>query len=297
MNKQEKNSFMISADIGGSHITAAIIDVNHKVVLNEMRTRTYVDCHGSADEILTTWAAALNEVRKKSGKFIDKLSLAMPGPFDYVAGISFITGLHKYESLYGLNIKTYMSAALNIDAANIRFRNDAEAFLHGEIVAGAGRGFNKVLGFTLGTGMGSALSNNGITLDANLGSLPFAESIADDYFSTRWFLKQYHQSTGLQCSHVKELKKLAGSDERAAGVFKTFAENFAGFIKKSIVQEKPDLILLGGNISKAQSLFLEPLKALLAPYIDPQYIIIGTLEEDAALIGAAFTFEFSDVEI
>lgn len=288
---------MISADIGGSHITASIIDVDHKVVLNEMRTRTYVDCNGSADEILTTWAAALNEVRKKSGKPIDKLALAMPGPFDYTAGISSITGLHKYESLYGLDIKSYLSAALHMDAANIRFRNDAEAFLHGEIVGGAGKGFNKIIGFTLGTGMGSATSKDGITVDANWGGLPYGRTIADDYFSTRWFLKQYHQTTGLQCSHVKELAKLAVSDERAARVFSTFAENFASFIRNDIRQEKPDLILLGGNIAKAQSLFLKQLKDLLTSYIDPQYIVTGTLEEDAALIGAAFTFEFNDVEI
>lgn len=288
---------MISADIGGSHITAAIIDVEHKVVVNEMRTRTYVDCNGSADEILTTWAAALNEVRKKSGKPIDKLALAMPGPFDYSAGISFITGLHKYESLYGLDIKSYLSAALHIDAANIRFRNDAEAFLHGEIVGGAGQGFNKVIGFTLGTGMGSAISDHEITVDANWGGLPYGGTIADDYFSTRWFLKQYHKTTGLQCSHVKELAKLALTDERAAGVFSTFAENFAGFIRNDIRQERPDLIVLGGNIVKAQSLFLKQLKDLLSTYIDPQHIVTGTLEEDAALIGAAFTFEFNDVEI
>lgn len=297
MKKQEKNNFIISADIGGSHITAAIIDVDHKDVLNEMRIRTYVDCHGSADEILTTWAAALNEVRKKSGIAIDKLALAMPGPFDYTKGISFITGLHKYESLYGLDIKSYLSAALNIDAANIRFRNDAEAFLQGEMVGGAGQGFNQVMGFTLGTGMGSAVSIDGITLDANWGGLAYGATIADDYFSTRWFLKQYHTTTGLQCSHVKELAKLALNDERAANVFSTFAENFAGFIRNDVHHKKPDLILLGGNIAKAQSLFLNQLKDLLSSYIDPHCIVAGTLEEDAALIGAAFTFGFNDVEI
>jgi glucokinase len=297
MKKQEENNFIISADIGGSHVTAAVIDGNNKLVLNETRIRTYVNCNGPANEVLEIWAAALKEVRKKIHLPVNKLAIAMPGPFDYVNGISFITGLDKYESLYGINVKSYLAEALDIDVENIRFRNDAEAFLHGEIVAGAGSKYNSVIGFTLGTGMGSAISKDDITTDANWGSVPFGNSIADEYFSTRWFLKNYKDVSNLQIDSVKELAALALTDEKAAGVFNSFAENFSGFMIGYILQEKPDLIIIGGNISKAHQLFMRRLKEYLMPYIDPSRCVIGTLDEDAALIGAAFTFEMNDLKI
>lgn len=297
MKKPEENNFIISADIGGSHITAAIIDLNNKVVLNETRINNSVYCHGTANDILQKWAAAIQEVRNKISEPVNRLALAMPGPFDYESGISLITGLQKYESLYGINVKQYLSKALAISEENIRFRNDAEAFLHGEVNAGAGLGFKKVLGFTLGTGMGSAISDNGITIDANWGSVPYQASVADDYFSTRWFLKYYRHLSGLQCLNVKELADLAVNNRTAADVFSSFAKNFAGFISKYIQEEKPDRIVIGGNIAKGHHLFLVQLKDHLSPYINPGRCVIGTLEEDAAMIGAAFTFEMDSKTI
>lgn len=296
MKKPDENNFIISADIGGSHITVAIIDTDNKVVLNETRISASVYCHGTADEILQTWARVIKEVRNKTSEPVNRLALAMPGPFDYQSGISLITGLQKYESLYGINVKQYLSKTLGIDEENIRFRNDAEAFLHGEVNAGAGQGFRKVLGFTLGTGMGSAISSNGITTDANWGSVPYEANVADDYFSTRWFLKCYRQLSGLQCLNVKELAELAATNVTASDVFHSFAKNFAGFISRYILEEKPDLIVIGGNIAKGQRLFLPQLKEHLSACIDPARCVIGQLDEDAALIGAAFTFEMNELK-
>jgi len=290
MKKEPKNNLILCADIGGSHVTAAIIDMDKKLVLSETRTRTVVDCLGSAQQILSTWAAGFEEVRKKTTYPIERLAIAMPGPFDYDTGVSLITGLQKYESLYGINVKEYLADVLHLDAENIRFRNDAEAFLQGEVTAGAGSGGTKVIGFTLGTGMGSAISINGNTRDANWGSVPFRESIADDYFSTRWFLKYYTLISGLKCSNVQELAVLALTDLQAASVFGTFAKNFAGFIQVYMKEEKPEILVLGGNIAKAHHLFLKQLKEHLIPYINPDQCLIAVLDEDAALIGAAADF-------
>jgi glucokinase len=294
MNNSGSEKFILSADIGGSHITAAVIDVERKVVLKETQLRARVDSRGTAPEILDVWVDTLNSVLSGSKLPVSKLALAMPGPFDYSEGISYIKGFDKYESIYGLNVKHYLADKLNFQADRIVFRNDAEAYLQGEVEGGAAKGGQNVIAFTLGTGMGSAKSVNGVTTGLNWGGLPFGESIADDYFSTRWFLNAYEKVSTIKCRNVQELAGLVYKDSRALLVFEEFARNFAAFIAKHIEQDRPAQIIIGGNIAKAHHLFIDKLKDMLAGYISAADIKLAMLEEDAALVGAAFTAGKSD---
>ena len=66
--------------------------------------------------------------------------------------------------------------------------NDASCFLKGEVFGGAAKGYNHVIGITLGTGLGSATFKNGVVYDGDLYYTPFKESTAEDYLSTRWFI-------------------------------------------------------------------------------------------------------------
>ncbi|MEO6521778.1 MAG: ROK family protein [Mucilaginibacter sp.] len=287
----DNNKHIISADIGGSHITAAIVDLTSKCIVEHTRTRLSVDSGGTWANILDTWANGLKETLAKFNIPVDMIAMAMPGPFDYKHGISWIRGLDKYEAIYGLNIKQYLATELNIDLENILFRNDAEAFLHGEVFAGAGLGFKKIIGITLGTGLGSACSKDGITVDANRGSFKFGDTIADDYMSTRWFLKRYHQLTGVAMPNVKELAAIAYTDVNAQQVFEEFTANLVLFLKDFINEERPELLVIGGNVAKASKLFLPALKFELAAYFDYIDIKIAELGEDSSIMGAAAAFD------
>jgi predicted NBD/HSP70 family sugar kinase len=96
MNKTDKNNFVISGDIGGTHITAAVIDLGKKMIIEDTRTRVNVNSQGTATEILKSWSAALTQAYGKFGSPVQQVALAMPGPFDYEKGISLIKDLHKY---------------------------------------------------------------------------------------------------------------------------------------------------------------------------------------------------------
>ena len=81
-----------------------------------------------------------------------KYSIIFPGPTDYETGISRVTGLAKFERLYGLSIFDLIRRYLPGDVDLVlRMRNDAEAAILGEAIAGAGRGVPYVIGITLGT--------------------------------------------------------------------------------------------------------------------------------------------------
>ncbi len=254
------NQYILTADIGGSHITAAICNSDTRVILPGSMIRIEVLSNGSAEAILGAWGRALKETIKLSGTVVTGVGVAMPGPFDYEKGISYITGLSKYEALYGLDIKAHVAEFLQLDPAMVRFRNDAEATIAGEALAGAGKGYNKVVGVTLGTGFGSAICTYGVARDLNLGSDPYKDSIADDHLSTRWFLKRYHELTGANILNVKELAGQIRADPFARRVFEEFGSNMAEFLSRPLSVLSPDVLVLCGNIAKASAYFCPNLK-------------------------------------
>jgi glucokinase len=280
---------ILTADIGGSHITAGICDLGTHAISEQSIVRVEVNSKGSADDILIAWGNAFEQALDKNSVIqISGLGIAMPGPFDYEKGISYIRGLNKYEALYGINIKQYLATSLKLDARAVRFRNDAESTIAGEVLIGAGKDYTRVLGITLGTGFGSAYSENKITKDINLGSDAYMETIADDYLSTRWFLRRYQQLTGISLTGgVMELAELAPKSAAARGIFDEFAVNLCDFLSEPIERLKPEALVICGNIAKASHLFL--------PYLTRQLktvtIRMNQLDESAALMGTAALFD------
>ncbi|MEP6610792.1 MAG: ROK family protein [Mucilaginibacter sp.] len=279
---------ILTADIGGSHITLGICDLETYTIHDEAVTRAEVDSGGSASEILNAWRDAFRQLLNKNSAIpFSGLSVAMPGPFDYQNGISYITGLKKYEALYGMDIRHFFADLLKIDPKLIRFRNDAESTIAGEILAGAGKGFQRIMGVTLGTGFGSAYCENGVTNDINLGSKPFKDSIADDHLSTRWFLKRYYEGTGMELTDgVKQLAELAPGNPVARDIFREFALNMVDFLSGPVQQLEPSVLVVCGNIAKASEFFMP----YLTKGLPGLTIKLARLGENAPLIGAAAMF-------
>src|SRR5690606_16820768 len=148
----DNKNIVVGVDVGGSHITAALVDINSRSLIEGTTVRKAVDSKGSAAEILSVWKAVIKDTSMIGGCSIKRIAFAMPGPFNYENGISLIKGVDKYESLYGMNIKKELADCFNIQDDQILFRNDAEAFLHGEVAVGDFDITDKILGFTLGTG-------------------------------------------------------------------------------------------------------------------------------------------------
>lgn len=282
-----ENKYVLGADIGGSHITAALLDMEQRVVLEHSITRRALNSSAPCGVIMEAWADAISEAYQKANIKLEKIGLAMPGPFDYEKGISYITGTEKYESFYGLNIKEILATRLGICAEAIRMRNDAESFLAGETFSGAAKGHSKVIGITLGTGLGSAIFEEGEVRDANLWCAPYRDSIVEEYISSRWFLKRYNELTGLNVLNVKELAALYKESDIVKQIFEEFALNLATFLENFQREAKADAIVIGGNISKASGNFLPSLSIHLKKLGINQPIFISEMTEVAALAGAA----------
>jgi glucokinase len=286
-----KDSVVLGIDIGGSHLTAALVDETTRKFVPDSYLRVRVNSKGTAEEILGIWTKAIEDTFQAHPVANKRIGIAMPGPFDYANGISLIKGLDKYEALYKLNVKQILSQRLSISPNAILMMNDAACFLRGEVYYGAAKGYQDVIGITLGTGTGSAMHHHGVTHDANLGPAPFMDSIADEYFSTRWFVKRYQEVSGQSVKDVKALADLYPSDANVKDIFKEFVKNLVVFLEGFVNAEKPQVIVMGGNIAQCSSLFLNDLTAQLAARNITIPIVRAELGEEAAILGAASLFE------
>lgn len=285
--RNNPTSLALGIDIGGSHITAGVVDLKEKRIIEGSTVRHLVNRHAPAEEILGIWAATIND-RLLNFQQVANIGFAMPGPFDYPNGICLIKGFDKYESLYGMNIRQELAARISIPAEQIVFRNDADAFVDGEMYGGAGQGYTRALGLTLGTGLGSCLYTEGEITNAGLNVLPFKQGMAEEYLSTRWFIKTYEQQTGRRVSGVKEIADRYQDDETARLIFTAFSENLSELLQHCMRNFDIQAIIIGGNISNAYSLFIHQVQKELPADIIIKKAILG---EQAALIGATLRYK------
>lgn len=291
----------IGADIGGSHISCALVDIVSNRIVRESVTEREVNNKAPANEIIAVWTDALSAAMAKSPQEkLKGIGFGMPGPFDYVEGISYIKGVSKYENLYGCNVKNEIKKALNLpDSFPVRFMNDVSSFAVGEALVGIAASFNRSMSITLGTGFGSAFISNRIpVVDGpevpKLGCvyhLPYKDTIADDYFSTRWFIRSYNTLTGQELKGVRELAEKASYDQIAMNIFQEFGYNLGTFLAPWLTKFKAEIVVVGGNISNSYNLFGARFEKRLRQEGCDCRVALSDLKEDAARIGAAFLLD------
>jgi len=291
-------SLAIGVDVGGSHISCAACDLSKKNYLPETYSENPLDNQGTLDEIMAVWSQTIGQTIRKTGvENIAGIGFAMPGPFDYANGIALFKGdVKKYESLYGHNISYILKEELDLpNDFPVRYINDATAFALGEDWLGKASGFNRSLSITLGTGFGSAflknhrpvVSGDEVPATGAVWHLPFGDGNADDYFSTRGLLNRYQIRTRQELSGVKELAALASSDETARELFVDFGYKMGVFLKPWIEKSGTEILVIGGNISHAFSLFGKHLQDYFAENDLHIPIEVSELKETASMIGSA----------
>jgi glucokinase len=187
--------------------------------------------------------------------------LAVPGPFDYANGISQMT--HKMPYLFNLDLRGALASRFGWEPGQVRFLNDAAGYLLGEVGAGAGRGFGRVVCITLGTGIGSGYAVNGrvakdgpgVPPGGEIWDQPYQGGIVEDAFSTRALQAAYKKRTGT-VKEVAEIAQLASTDPDAAAVFAEFGQNLGVALRAILAVFDPEVVVIGGGIARSWQLFL-----------------------------------------
>lgn len=297
--KAHSSRFAVGADIGGTHITSALVDLEKRIILPNSDFHQKVDASEWPSTVIPAWG----EILKKSMETVPQnelagIGLAMPGPFDYKNGVSQITGLTKYERLFGLNVKHALSQYLGLEMGAIRLMNDANCFLFGESWL-TEKQYNRIIGITLGTGFGAAFFKGGQIVEAGVGvppnseffPIPFRGATAEDHISSRGILKLYKEKTNQQLSGVKDVADLAlNGDPIALEVLESFGTTLGAFLGPWLIEFGAEAIIIGGNISRAHRFFLSGLKASLKQQGVEVDVIISQLLDQAGILGAGRLF-------
>lgn len=281
--------YAISLDVGGTSIKSGVVFTDTADV--GQHTQTPIESGESAQSILSTMTSVIrHHAGATKGGSLAGIVLAFPGPFDYDAGISHISGVEKYESLLGVNVGSELRERLDVGDCPILFRNDAEAAIVGECLYGAGREHSRVIGLTLGTGFGSAFmlhgvpqtSGEGIPPNGWLYPFPVGDVRADDFFSIRGLETQLHEAGGLP-TNPKAADELARQgDASSRAVFCAFGENLGAFLRPFTADFRAEVIVVLGGIAEAFDLFGPALGASVRIPVAP-----GRRGADAAMLGAA----------
>ena len=286
----------IGVDIGARHVSCTALDLRQGETITGSDSRLSLDSFADADTILDTWTRALSSTlsRVDEGE-VAGIGFAMPGPFDYLHGVSRME--HKYPRLNGWDIAQELRARVDIgEATRVRFMNDATAFAVGEAWLGKGSCCRRVVAITLGTGLGSAFIEDGIPVVAGedvpaegaLWRLPFRYGNADQFFTTRWFVKAHADRLGGNVSGAKEVADQAeDGDEAAKAIFERFGEQFSGFLAPWLQRFGAEVLVLGGRITRAYRFFGPALeKGLRSGGVDIP-LKISEQKETLAMMGAA----------
>ena len=290
--------YAVGIDIGGTHITAAIIDIVSMKLIDFSLHKESFDSNLPVNQVMSIWEKVIRiSVENSKVKEIKGLAVCMPGPFDYTNGLCWIKDQSKYEHFYGLNVRYLFQGSLNLSSEfPILFENDAVCFGKGEVFKDATNLSKKVMAVTLGTGLGACFIDKGVSIvsgelvpaDGEIYNIPFKESIAEDYVSARGLLSAYKSITGKNLHNGLELFNLAvAEDQVAIKVFEEMGENLAEVTIPWLKKFEADSFIIGGKIANASRFFLESFNKKIKESGLEITVSVSTDNEVAALLGAA----------
>jgi glucokinase len=276
-------SAILAIDVGGTTIGSAVIDTG----LNLMGAVVVTESSNNKPraEVIADFKRLISTLQKQARVHdlsVKTCSIAMPNPFDYDNGVSYMK--HKFVDLHGVNLKTTLSADYPFP---IMFLNDADAFGYGASRKLYSVVPTRLVSITLGTGIGSSFFNNGRLADVEIWETPYKDGILEDYISTRALGRHYTERTGDHRA-VKEMADLANAgDSIAMASFKHFGDELGEGLAVAVGALEPDTIVFGGAISKASSLFRAEAEITYQRATGTKTTFNFTSEEHFAVYGAA----------
>lgn len=242
---------------------------------------------------------------------------------DELVGIGIgVPGPAKFGKVYGaqnlgwkeVNVKEEINAYF--PKTLIEVVNDANAALFGEYYCGSAKGYPNVVMLTLGTGLGGGIIINGKVYEGSNGSsgevghISLVENGRSCTCGLKGCLEQYVSAVGilktayemrvnketllneenLTCKDVFDFAK--NGDKVSLDVVNDMSEKLARGAASICNTLNPDLLLLGGGVSKAGEFLLDKVKEKFKRYafysIKDTKIALASLGNDAGIFGSFY---------
>ena len=311
--------YKLGIDLGGTNIVAGVVDENFKIIgIGKRKTNV----SGGAEVIADDMAAAAFDAIKDANLTIDDIEdmgIGAPGTINSETGdIPFSNNLYFYDVPLGKMMEERVGKKFYIE-------NDANAAAYGEYIAGAGKGSNHFVAITLGTGVGSGIIIDGKILSgSNHAGGEMGHSVIvmngekctcgrhgcwEAYASATALINQTKQAmirypeSKMWDLCEKNLDNVSGKtafdaaeqgDVAAKMVVDRYIEYIAVGIANVVNAFQPDMVCIGGGVSKQGDVLVNPIKQIVngenfARNITKDVVIkTATLGNDAGIIGAAY---------
>lgn len=278
-------------EIGGTHVTAALVSTGESAVV--AAERVPLDSAAGAPAILDRLALAAQRIDAPAGA---AWGVAIPGPFDYEAGVGSFTGVGKFDSLHGVRLGDQLLRHLRPAPGSVRFVNDATAYGLGEWAAGAARGHDRSVCLTLGTGIGSVFVADGVPVDDGPDVPPDGHAYLltwrgeplEETVSRRALRTRYAALTG-EAVDVHEIAARARQGDPTARLVVDDALRALGCVMAPWIRRfGASLLVVGGSVARSWDLVEGPLgEALTAEGVEGVVVAQAEHLEEAPLHGAA----------
>ena len=281
----------IGIDLGGTKIEALAID-DQGVELARHRIDTPRDDY---DATIVAMVGLVRRLEKQTGR-TGTVGAGIPG------SISRITGLVKNSNSTWLNgrpLDRDLAAALGRE---VRLANDANCFAVSEATDGAAAGKHVVFGVILGTGCGGGVAigarvhagPNGVAGEWGHNPLPWQrpeeypgpacycgkQGCMEMWVSGTGIALDYRTATGRARTTQEIVSEFEAGELEATAAIHRFEDRLARGLAQVINILDPDVIVIGGGVSKVEDIYREIPKKL------PAYVFGG--EASTPVLPAVF---------
>jgi predicted NBD/HSP70 family sugar kinase len=291
---------VLGLDFGHKHLRVALADLSYSIIAERF---TELEVDTAAHEALDTAAALASELVEESGMAGRVLAAGMglPGPIDNDSGL--VHSQSILPSWVGLSPSAEMEQRLGL---TVHLDNDANVGALGESTFGAGRGAEVMAYLRLSAGIGAGLVIKGRLFRGANGTAGEIGHVMVDpagpicRCGNRGCLETFAAGPALcelvRRSHgqltVPQLLALAQDGDAACQRVIADAGRAVGRAVADLCNYlNPNLVVVGGELSGAGDLVLEPIREGVRRFAIPAAaddveIVAGTLGDRAELLGA-----------
>lgn len=285
---------IIGVDVGGTKIKTGLVSTNGVIIGEPVTLAT-----GGNDEkekVYGRIARSIISVIEESGIAIADvrgIGLGATGPLDIKSGT--ILECPALPTMYNFPLRERIGEEFQLP---VTMDNDANALVLGESTWGAGKGYNIVLGYTLGTGVGCATVINNKLLQGENGMAgeiwlsPYKDGTAEEIISGIGVSNIYQKLTN-QRKSAKEISQLAHEgNKHAIKTWKVFGRALGNVVSWGVNMVDPGIVVIGGSIANPMHFFCNSMDSVLKRHICPipageTQVVKAALGDNAGYIGAA----------
>lgn len=248
----------IGVDVGGTGIKSALIDVVDPQNQDTYRIldNFWVATEGNRgrDIILANICKAVNHFDLSQCELV---AVSSAGTIDWDSG-RVIYATNALRGFTGLELTKTLSKTLDTKVVAI---NDAVAALIGEVFLTDMPYNDKIMMFTLGTGLGSSiltsrkLDKHSIR-DTQSGHMPLHPNGRKCFCGNKGCAECYVSATGLKANAgTDNLNEVFSNKDKYAKALDAFYSDFVMTLANTISNYKPNAIIVGGGVIEARELW------------------------------------------